>query len=70
MVRIVRLGWDESLGSMSQVFGRNGDSWDCPPVERDRENPNTSRRKGVKKSKRPRGEGEARQHEAELRRGA
>jgi hypothetical protein len=45
MVRIARFGWDESLGPISQVFGRNGDSWDLPPVERDRENPNTSPRK-------------------------
>jgi hypothetical protein len=67
MVRIARFGWDESLGPISQVFGRNGETWDLPPVERDRENPNTSPRKRPQKRDQRR---EARQREAELRRGA
>ena len=67
MVRIVRMGWDDSLGPYSQVIGRNGDSWDSPPVERERENPNVSKRKRPKAAKR---EGAARRHEAELRRWA
>jgi hypothetical protein len=69
MVRIARFGWDESLGPLSQVFGRNGDSWDLPPVERERENPNTSPRKRPKNVGKSQGKGRARQHEAELRGG-